>query len=248
MILIFIRFIINLDVIRRKCDCQRKRQAIVIVDLLLFILVNTSLLRDSSKNPIRIVRKIILGILSLQLNNLLCDKTFWIIFIKSNDQQKRMMDTLHTIIYLRWILSSSIICFYVFSTLQSMTINPNDSLFSMDQIIISLNAHRYDAVMCMIILYIIHWDTLKNRNTLNRMGISCFCIGFNLLPKIKTIETPIPPQIIPTTTVVENNNLTPDVPDSSIAKNVSQEPVSFFEEKQPQHGLILFNLAKYYSQ
>jgi hypothetical protein len=245
LILVFIRLIINFDVIRRKCDCRSKRQIIVIVDLLLFILVNINLLRDSSTNSIRIVRKIILGILIFQLNNLLCYETFWTTFIKSNDQQKRMIDTLDRIIDLRWILSSTIVCLYGFSTLQSIIINPNGHLFSMDEITISLNTHRYDAVICMIILYVIHWDTLHNRNTLHQKGISCLCIGFDLVPKIRKVDRPILSQTQPTITVVADKpTLQSGVLDSPITNSVAQEPVSVKEKKSSVHRRIFFHLVK----
>jgi hypothetical protein len=40
----------------------------------------------------------------------------------------------------------------------------------------------------MIILCVICWDTLQNRNVLNRCGISQFCIGFDLLSRTESTE------------------------------------------------------------
>jgi len=85
-----IRLIISLNVVRRKCDCRWKRQMIVIVDLLLFILVNISLLRYLNKNLIRIGRKIILGLLIFQLNDLFYNETFWISLTTRNDYIRQL--------------------------------------------------------------------------------------------------------------------------------------------------------------
>ena len=201
-----IRLIIRLDVVHRKCDHRSKRQMIVIFDLLLFILVNISLLRDANKNLFRIGRKIILGSLIFQLNDLFCSEAFWNVFMKQQDYQSEhsnsiistqhgnstsnMMDLLHSIIHIRWILSSLIICLYMLIIFHSIITNENGSFVSINHIIMSLKAHGSMAV-CILILFIIYWDKMQIINTLNQNGVSYFCIGFDVVPNRKPTEMPI---------------------------------------------------------
>jgi hypothetical protein len=202
LILMFIRFMITLDIIRRRCDCQWKRQMIVIFDLLLFILVNITLLRDSYTSFIRIGQKIFLGLVVIQLNNLLSNANFWIEFKNWNDRFN-MKKMFCTILFLRWILSSFIICLYIISIFDSIIIDENERLFSINHIIIYLKALKYDAVICMTIVYIIFWDKLQSENTLNRNGVSCFCIGFHVVSEMGSTEISMHSPMEPTTTVID---------------------------------------------
>jgi hypothetical protein len=214
LILMFIRFMITLDIIRRQCDCQWKRQMIVIFDLLLFILVNIALLRDSYTSFIRIGQKIFLGLIIIRLNNLLCNANFWIEFNNWNDRltsktplqrgRFNMRKMFCTILLLRWILSSFIICLYIISIFDSIIIDENERLFSINYIIIYLKALKYDAVICMTIVYIIFWDTIQSENTLNRNGVSCFCIGFHVVSEMGSTEIPLHSPMEPTTTVIDD--------------------------------------------
>jgi hypothetical protein len=203
-----IRLIISFDIVRRKCDCRWKRQYLVIFDLLLFILVNITLLRYSNPNLIRIGRKIILGLLIFQLNDPFYKKKFWTDVIQWNDQIRyhhtNQLKMIHRILTIRWILSSFLISLFIVFTFQSININKNGSLFFISHIDISLNTHGLVAVICMIILYVIRWDTLHNRNALNRYGISRFCVGPDLLPRIRSTEVFSHSKIKPTTTVIED--------------------------------------------
>jgi hypothetical protein len=193
---------ITLDIIRRQCDCQWKRQMIVIFDLLLFILVNIALLRDSYTSFIRIGQKIFLGLVVIQLNNLLSNANFWIEFKNWNDRFN-MKKMFCTILFLRWILSSFIICLYIISIFDSIIIDENERLFSINHIIIYLKALKYDAVICMTIVYIIFWDKLQSENTLNRNGVSCFCIGFHVVSEMGSTEISMHSPMEPTTTVID---------------------------------------------
>jgi hypothetical protein len=202
LILTFIRLVINLDFIRRKCDCRWKRQLIVIFDLLLFILVNISLLRDSSQNPIRIVRKIILGILIFQLNNLFYNETIWINYNRWSERMRNLSNQIrifsdrwkiemeylylfitHLILFLRWILPSSIICLFIFFTFQS-TVN-GKHLSNVSKLHIPIVG------MCMTIIYILRWDTLQNQKALKQYGISRFCAGLRIETITAVVETPV---------------------------------------------------------
>jgi hypothetical protein len=221
-LLTFIRLIIHLDVVHQKCDHRSKRQMIVIFDLLLFILVNISLLRDSNMNLFRIGRKIILGSLIFQLSDLFCSEAFWIASIKQQDYQKEhsnsiiftqhgnsisnMMDLLHTIIHIRWVLSSLIICLYMLIIFHSIITNDNGSFVSINHIIMSLKAHGSMAV-CMFILFIIYWDKMQIINTLNQKGVSSFCIGFDVVPSIKPTEMPIRSSTEATVTIRKDDRL-----------------------------------------
>ena len=208
-----IRLTIRLNVVHRKCDYRSKRQMIVIFDLLLFILVNISLLRDSNRNLFRIGRKIILGLLIFQLNNLFCSKAFWNAFMKQQDYQSEhgnstsnMMDLLHAIIHIRWVLSSLIICLYMLIIFHSIIINENGSFVSINHIIMSLKAHGSIAV-CMLILFIIYWDKMQILNTLSQNGVSYFCIGFDVVPNRKPTKMPIKSSTKVTVTMTKDDGL-----------------------------------------
>ena len=149
----------------------------------LFILVNICLLRDSGKNPIRITRKIILGVLIFQLNNLFYNERFWANYIRKNECMRnenfisrRICDFLnhrkitiesfylritHFMLLLRWVLSSLIICVFIY-----------------------FHEKRIPIVgLCMIIVYILHRDTLQNQKALKQYGISCYANGLRIKPR-----------------------------------------------------------------
>lgn len=164
-VLIAIRFLLSLNSIRRKyADNRLKRQMIVLVDLLLFILINISLLRDSTSNLIRIGRKVVLGALIFHLNYLFYNENFW-----SDHRAKSVIERrdskssttiLHIILYLRLILSIVILgLFFLYE--------PSGSAF----------------VLYLIILSMIDWDTMYERKILNQYGIERFATGLDLKPK-----------------------------------------------------------------
>jgi len=213
LILALIRLIINLDFIRRQCDCRWKGQSILIFDLLLYILVNISLIRYLNINLFRIGRKIILGLLIFQLNDLFYNEAFWIDLIEWNKHIKRqfhttflmqllnsifhlltneveslLLKTIHLILRIRWIISSSFVVLFIVYIFQSIIITDNDSLFFNINIPIFFKSHGPITLFCLTILHVIHKDALQNRNALNQFGISHFCIGLDLLPRTKLTE------------------------------------------------------------
>jgi hypothetical protein len=220
LIFVLIRLIMSLNIIRRKCDCRWKRQIINIFDLLFFILVNISLIRYSNKNLIRIGRKIILGLLIFQLNDLSYNETFWIdstkwdksmkhlfsstVPLQPDDLTSHRMKTIHLILSIRWIFSLFIICLFIFFTFQSIIIDEIDTFSSIKYIYIFLKVHAFDGMMCITLLYVVYWDTLQNRNTLKQYGISRFCTGLDLLSIIRSTEMSFHPKIQPNTTFVED--------------------------------------------
>ena len=170
----FLRLIINLDIIHHKCNRRSQRQILVIFDILLFILINISLLRYTNKNLIRIGRKIILGLLIFKLNNLYANETFWVNFIKSTKPSTKSFERIravltHCMLFIRWILASLIVCLFLFFTLLEC------SLLSLG--------------ISIIILFIIRWDTLHNYKALKQDGILRYCLDFDIQP---TASPPIP--------------------------------------------------------
>jgi hypothetical protein len=171
----------------------------VIVDLLLFILVNTSLLRDTSKNPIRIGRKIILGVLIFQLNDLFYNETFWINYTRWSERMrnnnfisKNLFNQIHRwkieleylylfithfILFFRWIVSSFIICLLIFFTFQSVSNG--------------LKSYIPISVICITIVYILRWDTLQNQKALKQYGLSRYCNGLKIETTTAVIDIPV---------------------------------------------------------
>jgi hypothetical protein len=90
------------------------------------------------------------------------------------------------------------------SIFDSIIIDENERLLSINNIIIYLKALKYDAVICMTIVYVIFWDTRQSENTLNRNGVSSFCIGFHVVLEMRSIEIPIHSSMGPTTTVIDD--------------------------------------------
>ncbi|CAF3854439.1 unnamed protein product [Rotaria sp. Silwood1] len=213
--LALIRFIISLVIVYRICDRRWKRQIFVIFDLLLFILVNISLIRYSYINPIRIGRKIILGLVLFQLNSLFYNETFWIDLIRRNEHRRYHFDLtfplklvnfisnrlkievkcpylrmIYLILYIRRILSIFIVYSFIFYTFRSIINDGNGWLFFMRHVHdISFKSYGLILLICMTILYVIRWDTLQNHNALDHYGISRFCTGIDLLSSIKSTET-----------------------------------------------------------
>ena len=114
LVLIAIRFLLCLNEVRRKyAHVRSKRQMIVFIDLLLFVLINISLFQDLTSNPIRFGRKIILGELIFHLHHLFSNENFWCDLHvnhwtkQRNSTSSTTMTILHTILYVRWILSIS---------------------------------------------------------------------------------------------------------------------------------------------
>jgi hypothetical protein len=89
----------------------------------------------------------------------------------------------------------------------------------------------------MIILYVIRWDTLHNRNALNRYGISRFCVGLDLLPRIRSTEIFSHSKIKPTTTVLE------DIRSATMIKefDFSYRLPSIPAEKKHQTDLVCYD-------
>ena len=214
-----IRLIINIDVIRRKCNCRWKRKFIVLFDFLIFILINVTLLRYSTKNLLRIGRKIILPILIYKLNDLFYNKTFWIDLIRCNKYTKRQFNAtiimkltyeyfsfiiIHLVLFMPWIISSFIIYLFFFYSIPLLNIIGDGNLFFILYKHIFHKSYGIIIMMCISIISLLFWDILECRNTLLQNGISHFCTGTDLLSITNSTNIFLQSQIS-TETIVEDN-------------------------------------------
>ena len=181
-----IRLIIILQFNRRKCHNRKSRQVVLRFDLAFFILINVTLIRHSPINFIRIGRKIIFILLYFRLNGLLSNKKFWIEFVQSTGYSKHgpvQSSLIEQILSLCWMASFCIITSFVLFTLPSIIIDDNGQLFTPSHMQTSLTVHRFGLTMSIIILWFIHSNTRQSRNTFNRYGIACFCVGYDAMPR-----------------------------------------------------------------
>ncbi|CAF1181070.1 unnamed protein product [Rotaria sordida] len=225
LIFALIRLIINIDIVRRKCDYKWKRKIIILFDLLLFILVNISLIRYLTKNLFRIGRKIILPILIYQLNNLFLNETFWIDSFKLNELIKRKFNSMF---FMKSILST----FYSFTDKEEYI------LLKINHLILSIRWIISSCILYLFIGYIFNWDTLQNKTALDQYGIFYMCIGFDLLPGIKTTDIFSHSQI-KTKNVVAENTRSPSI----LIKKEQQTCAVCYEDKDSNEfdGLLTTN-------
>ncbi|CAF1100294.1 unnamed protein product [Adineta steineri] len=213
LIFAWIRLIINMDFVRRRCNCKRKRQVLVIFDLFLFILISISLIRYSSEYIFRTGQKIILGILIFQLNDLFYNELFWINLMKWNKRIRQqfqfisfgkflnwiilkftntiehfLLKIIHLILIIRWIIGAFIVYLFLFSIFRSKSIAGDVNISYNAGIFTFLKVNTCIMISSIIFYIIIHWDTLQSRRTLNQYGVLRFCIGIDFLPGIEATE------------------------------------------------------------
>ncbi|CAF0966076.1 unnamed protein product [Rotaria sp. Silwood1] len=176
-----IRLTINLDIVHRKCDYEWKRKIIILFDLLLFILVNISIIRYLTKNIFRIGQKLSLSILIYQLNDLFLNQILWIDSINYNKHIKHQCNSIFSIFYLfknkkdyhlilslRWLISSCIIYLFILYIYQSMIIIGDDNLFFIRHVDIFFKSYGLILIISVIILCLLGWDTMQNKNVFNQ--------------------------------------------------------------------------------
>ena len=215
------RLIMNLYIVRRRANCRWKQRIIIICDLLLFILFSVSLFRYTSKNPFRIGRKIALGILLFQLNDLLYNEFFWIGLINWKKEinsyinfkfvtlifrllkihiEYPYLNIIHFILFIRWMIASLFICLFSFYTYHVS----NDTSFSLRDVYLSFKCYVIILTVCILLLSITVVDTVLNRDELKRLGFLSFCTRLDGLSIMKSNEIVPDAQLQETNAIVED--------------------------------------------
>ena len=128
IILASIRFLLNIDIFRRKWNTRSNQQIIFLFDFLLYILVSASTIHYSTEYLVRIARKFIVGFLLVQSNNLFYNENFWNSSITRNNNRRQfnsrtLFKTIYLILFIRWIISLFIICLATCYAFQSICTN-----------------------------------------------------------------------------------------------------------------------------
>ncbi|CAF1616166.1 unnamed protein product, partial [Adineta ricciae] len=176
LILTLIRLIFSFHIVHKKCTYQQTKQLVIIIDISLFILVNTALLRITPSNIIRFGQKISLCFVIIQLHNLFSYPGFWSIFNKTNatrgpfiSHRSKVVQTFHGILYFRLILSLFILFLCVTVAFYSVAIAANRT---------SAVSFIYSVAVCLITYFVVWWDINENISTLRQCGIFYFQIDF----------------------------------------------------------------------
>ena len=220
LIMALIRLIINTNVVRQKCDCKWKGKIMTLFNLIIFTLVNITVLRYSTKYLFRIGRKIILAVLMYQLDDLFYHEDFWIDIMKWHQhipqrnlvikfmnflfnqikcqQEYVCLKIIRSIILIRLIISSLIVCLFSSYILKSMIITKTFFIHS------SFRSYGFVLMICIGIFYLLYVDALHNGKALNEHGIFRFCIGTDLTSITRTTDMSFDLQRKTNTSIIEN--------------------------------------------
>ena len=192
-----VRLVIALHMVRRKPWFKAKRSGILLLDLCLHVLITVSLLRYSTKSPVRILRKIVAGMLLFQSISFDDDEQVWIRLIgwiasverrlnsertpdRTNVSRKHAeihaellyRSSLHITLVIREIVSAVIIAFFMLSIFHSSVLDTKYDWSPISYALVCAEHFLTVAVGCMFILGALHMDVCENRKSLQNSNVA----------------------------------------------------------------------------